>query len=184
MGGLTPVQRKIMRKILNAPKYTVVSLFRLALDCDVDYSYAWYCIQLLEARGLITVIKPNGRDLQISALGQFRTNGHHNMGVVLRNYRNIERKTQGIPSMDDLQHLRDGLDQPMAADYPRPVLTKEEKEKYASAAKKINAIKDQYLRLIYVAKMIEENVRLLKEVNEHRAARGLAPLPTYDPEKR
>lgn len=66
--------------------------------------------------------------------------------------------------------------------YPRPDIDPQEAEKYSRVARKVNSIPDQMMRLIYVAAMIAENVRLTKEVNEHRIARGFEPLPVYDPE--
>lgn len=67
--------------------------------------------------------------------------------------------------------------------YIRPNLSPEEETKYSKIAIKINGIDDRRLRLVYVAAIVAENVRLVKEVNEHRQARGLDLLPVYDPEK-
>lgn len=184
MARLNLTQRKIMRSIFNSDRYTLTSLFRLACDLEIDYSYAWYCVKLLQARGLIYVDRPNGRDLVMSAFPPLTPQKRSfTRGGVFQDSQPVTYNPQnGGPSMDDIQKLRDDLEPP--ADYPRPVLSKEEQETYAKQAKKINAIRDQVLRLIYVAKMVEENVRLLKEVNEHRAARGLALLPVYDPERK
>jgi hypothetical protein len=83
---------------------------------------------------------------------------------------------------DDLQSLRADIEQNPPENYPRPALSNEEEQKYVRVALKLNSIRDQRLRLLYMSTMIYENARLLKEVNEHRAARGLELLPSYDPE--
>lgn len=64
-------------------------------------------------------------------------------------------------------------------DYIRPNLTTKEQYDAEKDAKELirkygmsNAIK-------IITLLAVENVRLTKEINEHRAARGIDPLPTY-----
>lgn len=64
-------------------------------------------------------------------------------------------------------------------DYQRPELTAEDRDKaesYARAAFRKYGIGRV---VVMVAALCLENVALLKEVNEHRAARGIAPLEGF-----
>jgi hypothetical protein len=63
--------------------------------------------------------------------------------------------------------------------YPRPMLTPEEQAKQRELARNINFTQFQSRGRI-LSKLCEENLRLLKEVNEHRLARGFDPLPGFD----
>ena len=67
----------------------------------------------------------------------------------------------------------------MKIEYERPELTEKEIDQAQTDARTLihkygmnNAIK-------IIALLCVENVRLTKEVNEHRAARGIDPLPTF-----
>lgn len=64
--------------------------------------------------------------------------------------------------------------------YTRPELTEEDRKQAEAAAKKLIR-KYGYNNLPkMLAALCIENVRLTKEVNEHRAARGVDPLETYE----
>lgn len=89
-----------------------------------------------------------------------------------------------MPDDVNIDALRASLEDRSPSDYPRPEMTNDEQERYSRVARRINSIQDQRLRLVYTAALIAENVRLLREVNEHRQARGYRPLPEYDPEHR
>jgi hypothetical protein len=65
--------------------------------------------------------------------------------------------------------------------YQRPEPTESERAALSRTARRLNAIRDDALRLSYVAALVYENARLLAEVNEHRQALGFDPLPVYDP---
>ena len=67
--------------------------------------------------------------------------------------------------------------------YNRPDLTDQQKQQLALTAHQINMMHDLRKRLAYLIAMVVENARLTAEVNEHRAARGIDPLPTYDPKE-
>jgi hypothetical protein len=67
--------------------------------------------------------------------------------------------------------------------YPRPELSAEEQSDLAMVAHQINMLHDARKRLAYIAALVAENARLSREINQHRAARGFAPLPTFDPSK-
>jgi hypothetical protein len=62
--------------------------------------------------------------------------------------------------------------------YYRPILTAEEKAKVQEYAKKAMNSTLNYASLIVL--LCAENMTLVKEVNEHRAARGIEPLPTFE----
>jgi hypothetical protein len=65
-------------------------------------------------------------------------------------------------------------------DYTRPEITAEDK---ATAERDSKALVKKYgynnLPKI-LASLAVENVRLVKEINEHRAARGIDPLPVFE----
>lgn len=64
--------------------------------------------------------------------------------------------------------------------YTRPQLTEEDKKRAELDARKL-VRKWGYGNLPkMLAALCLENVRLVKEINEHRAARGIQPLPTCD----
>lgn len=179
MATITKTQKRIMHAVLTAQRWEIMSLFQLCTDLGIDYSNAWAAVHQLAAAGMLTIARPTGRDLILS-MGAI----NHPLpgapipqpyrGTVSRNNQRITHNAQGEEPMETKST---GLD------YPRPDLTAEEVDKYSRQARKLNAIRDERLRLVYVAAMVAENVRLLKEVNQHREARGLKPLPVYDPEK-
>ncbi len=60
--------------------------------------------------------------------------------------------------------------------YTRPELTPEEKQQAQTDGLKLTANRSvPQLRALFIA-MCQENMRCLKEINEHRAARGIEPL--------
>ena len=64
--------------------------------------------------------------------------------------------------------------------YTRPELSDaEKKQAMKDAATLIRKYGMNKIPLM-VAALCMENVRLAKEVNEHRAARGIDPLPTFE----
>jgi ribosomal protein L31E len=64
-------------------------------------------------------------------------------------------------------------------DYNRPEATEEDIKAVATyGAKATNGKSVREIRN-FILLILIENVRLTKEVNDHRAARGIAPLPTY-----
>lgn len=68
----------------------------------------------------------------------------------------------------------------MTTPYTRPELTKEEHaaaNKDAQAVFRKHGINGVGIALIMLCM---ENRRLVKEINEHRAARGIDPLPTFE----
>ena len=65
-------------------------------------------------------------------------------------------------------------------DYIRPELTPEEYKLAEALAEKMIRKFGLSSILKMLAIMLIENVRLTKEVNEHRAARGIAPLETFE----
>lgn len=67
--------------------------------------------------------------------------------------------------------------------YPPRDLPDEDQRVLAKLANRINSIKDQWLRLTYISSLVYENARLTAECNDHRAARGFDPMPTFDPMK-
>jgi hypothetical protein len=99
---------------------------------------------------------------------------------------NIFRKTTIQSMLDEFFNLAEqaGVDVVTAEmdrprmEYHAPVLSIEEKEKAQQYA--INAInKGGTYRNIIVA-LCAENMRLVKEIQEHRAARGIEPLPVFE----
>lgn len=64
--------------------------------------------------------------------------------------------------------------------YQRPELTKEDQAKAGQLAVSLTGNKSTMQIRSAVAALILENHRLLLEANEHRAARGLAPLATHE----
>lgn len=173
MQRFTRVQLQIMQAIAQERSWQRRGLFQLCLDLGIDYRNAWRAVRTLEIRGLVTVGRSGARELSL-ALGPAHVGAHDHQN-------STPRRGTAIAQTQITKHTAQG--QSMNPSYPRPGLTPEEEAKYSKIAVRINAIPDQRLRLVYVAAMVAENVRLLKEVNEHRMARGLAPLPVYDPEK-
>ena len=69
---------------------------------------------------------------------------------------------------------------PLPTPYQRPELTAEDRtqaEQYAAQVFRRYGIGKVTLM---IAALALENIRLVKEINEHRAARGIEPLPTFE----
>jgi len=132
--------------------------------------------------GLLVVVRPHGREIYITA----RTiNGYWSYrglswGPVFANRQITMHKAQnGGAQMDPIGSLRDSYSEDK--NYPRPELSQDEANRYVKAAARLNSLNDQRIRLSYIIGLVIENARLLREVNEHRAARGYDPLPVYEP---
>lgn len=69
---------------------------------------------------------------------------------------------------------------PMPITYTRPELTREHQADAGKLAVQLTANKSTMQLRAAVAMVLLENQRLLLEANEHRAARGLDPLPTFE----
>jgi len=72
------------------------------------------------------------------------------------------------------------LEPPPGAKYPRPELSPEEENKLRTAVNRLNLMQSFQRQIIMLA-VLEENMRLLKECNQHREQQGLDLLPVYDP---
>jgi len=190
MSTLTQVDRKILYALAVAEKWQMNSLFQLSVDLGIDYSHAWASIAFLERIGLVDVQRGAGRGMVISlsplCTPDTSQNSYPQRGTVNNPAGYGIRNTQGEDMSEDvnIDDLRASLNNQSPTDYPRPEMTSADQEKYSRVARRINSIQDQRMRLVYLAAMIGENVRLLREVNEHRQARGYRPLPEYDPEHR
>lgn len=68
----------------------------------------------------------------------------------------------------------------MTQEYKRPELTEEDKRKAEADA--MTLIRKYGMGNLpkMLAALAVENVRLVKEIQEHRAARGIAPLETFE----
>jgi hypothetical protein len=65
-------------------------------------------------------------------------------------------------------------------EYTRPELTDEDKKQAEADAQKL-VRKYGFANLPkMLAALCVENVRLIKEINDHRAARGISPLKTFE----
>lgn len=64
--------------------------------------------------------------------------------------------------------------------YTRPQLTEDDKRELMNALARIKRM-GFAKTLIYLLNAMLENAILTREVNEHRAALGIDPLPTYQP---
>lgn len=64
--------------------------------------------------------------------------------------------------------------------YARPEPTQEELKRIADFCPKLLNKRDHRYTLAVLMGLMRENVSLLREVNEHRAARGFEQLPTSD----
>jgi hypothetical protein len=64
--------------------------------------------------------------------------------------------------------------------YTRPELTAEDRTKAGDYARATFRKYGMGKVIIMVAELCLENIRLVKEINEHRAARGIDPLPTFE----
>lgn len=63
---ITPVQQQMLDYIQE--RGTVVGLFGMTIDQEIDYSHAWLCLNRLEKSGLVLVERSKpGRRLRISA---------------------------------------------------------------------------------------------------------------------
>jgi hypothetical protein len=65
--------------------------------------------------------------------------------------------------------------------YTRPILSLDERKGIVNAVMKIRQMGFSKT-LAYLTNALYENALLSKEVNEHRAALGIDPLPTYKPD--
>jgi hypothetical protein len=64
--------------------------------------------------------------------------------------------------------------------YSRPEITSTEQNKLARLVMRFFVLpRPQQIKLL--AKIASENMLLAREVNDHRAALGLDPIPTYEP---
>lgn len=68
----------------------------------------------------------------------------------------------------------------LPAEYVRPELTDEDRKQAEQYASKVFRRYGISKVTVMIAALCLENIRLLKEVNEHRAARGIDPLPTFE----
>ena len=78
----------------------------------------------------------------------------------------------------DLDHYIEPLPE-FKTKYHAPVLTLEERNKAQAYAKKM-IDKYPHRQRTFIAVLCIENMRLVKEINEHRAARGIDPLPVHE----
>lgn len=65
-------------------------------------------------------------------------------------------------------------------DYTRPELTDDEITQAQDDARRLIRKYGMLQAVKIIALLAIENVKLSKEVNEHRAARGIEPLKTYE----
>lgn len=65
-------------------------------------------------------------------------------------------------------------------DYTRPELSDEQKKQAMKDAQTLIRNYGMSKVPLMVAALCMENARLVKEVNDHRAARGIDPLPTFE----
>lgn len=77
-------------------------------------------------------------------------------------------------------HKADWLLSATSDNYQRPELTDEDKKQAEADAQKL--IRKYGIANLpkMLAALAVENVRLVKEINQHRAARGIDPLPTFE----
>lgn len=66
----------------------------------------------------------------------------------------------------------------MSNPYPRPEISEDERKVLEKTARKMYYGGGNF-KLRSLTTLLEENSKLLKEVNEHRIARGYDPLPGY-----
>lgn len=64
--------------------------------------------------------------------------------------------------------------------YQRPELTEEDKQTAAEDVKKLMRKYGMGNVPKIIGALVLENIRLVKEIQEHRAARGIEPLKTYE----
>jgi hypothetical protein len=87
--------------------------------------------------------------------------------------------SQGI-DLETANHFVASVPVATSTEYTRPVLTNDEKYKAEQDAKAL-ILKYGYGNVAkIIALLAVENVRLIKEIQEHRAARGIDPLPTFE----
>jgi hypothetical protein len=67
-------------------------------------------------------------------------------------------------------------------EYPRHRLDERQLKTLLREAQKIAGLLTYQQRVAVIARALAENASLAAECNEHRAARGLEPLQTYEPE--
>lgn len=65
-------------------------------------------------------------------------------------------------------------------EYERPNLTEEDLKQAREDAHKLIRKYGMGNLLAMLTMLVIENVKLTKEIQEHRAARGIAPLPTFE----
>ena len=63
--------------------------------------------------------------------------------------------------------------------YPRPELTEADNTQVAESVRMLIRRYGHDKTFLIIGALAAENVRLAKECNEHRAARGFEPLPTF-----
>lgn len=184
MGSHTRIERLILYELVSRKDWEIVSLCSLANDLNIHYGWARQAVSRLEIEGWLRAEKPRGRDWLLSLRGPHGFQPCQSLlpsrGHVSPKSPHATHNTQKEETMSNIiNSLRASISPPS---YPRPEVTTEEKEKISKAARKLAAIKDDRLRLAYVIAVCLENARLVREVNEHRQARGFEPLPVYDPD--
>lgn len=183
MGSHTRIERLILYELASRKDWESISLCSLANDLNIHYGWARQAVSRLESEGWLRAEKPRGRDWLLSLRGP---HGFKDCKNVPLSRGHVSPKSQRTTHNANEEHMSNIINSLRASisppSYPRPEVTTEEKEKIAKAARKLAAIKDDRLRLAYVIAVCLENARLVREVNEHRQARGFEPLPVYDPD--
>lgn len=180
----TRVQKQLLAWLLEHGGETR-SLFAMAARLDVAYSHAWFALRDLERAGVITILGNSGSSLVIKIGNNYSNHAcrpsQPKGGSVFANWRHTTHNTQigGCNMADEYTPLRELAAQHV--DYQRPDVPDELKNNLSKWAVRINAIRDQRLRLMQISAIVYEMAQLLQEVNDHRVARGFDRLPVYDP---
>jgi hypothetical protein len=94
----------------------------------------------------------------------------------LENALHINDQRQVGRVLTELRHMANGK----TSTYTRPELTQDEKKVAELCVNKLLRKYGYSNTAKIVAALAIENVRLVKEINEHRAALGIAPLEVYE----
>lgn len=179
--GHTRIERLILFELLSRHDWEAVGLSGIARKLDLNYLTAHRAVGRLERDGFVKVECQRGRQALITLRGPVgfdKPIDQTTRGSDSTFLENTKRKTQREDMNNMIHALRNALDpQP---EYQRPELSQEEKEKLRKAATRLAAIRDDRVQLAYILAVCIENARLLKECNDHRAARGYAPLHVHD----
>jgi hypothetical protein len=194
------VEREIMQLIMDKGGQ-VRGLFNLSVELGITYSYAHLCIRRLEENGCIHIEKNRPTapmNLYALCICKLLPCGCAGRACPIQNNsiqnsfiprirmtpgQRAELQTAAINAGQSItNYVRSKLFNSggIGMEYISPALTVEDKANAVIIGNRLNRL-PMGKRLTYLIALALENMRLLREVNDHRARQGLDLYPVYDP---